>query len=139
MKTRLTLLPVAAALAVWAAPAAAQHHPDHSGHAGHATAARSGQIAEGVLKNGVREIKMEVTGDGFVPARIKAQKGEKVRLLVTRKTDRTCATDIVVKDQGIKVALPLDKQVTVDLVAKKSGEIQYACAWGHIRGVIFIP
>jgi plastocyanin domain-containing protein len=135
MKTRLALLPLAAALAAWGAPALAQHHPDHSQH----PSKPSTQIAEGVLKSGVREIKMEVTGDGFVPARIKALKGEKVRLLVTRKTDRTCATDIVVKDQGIKVALPLDKQVTVDLVAKKSGEIQYACAWGHIRGVIFIP
>ena len=58
---------------------------------------------------------------------------------MTRKTDRTCATDIVVSDQKINTPLPLNKQVRVDLVAKNSGEIHYACAMGHVRGVIFVP
>lgn len=136
MKSPIALA-TAAALSLWGAPALAQH----MGHGDMHTPAPSKAtgIAEGTLKNGVRTVEMEVTGEGFVPARIKVQKGEKVRLLVTRKTDRTCATEIVVKDQGINVPLPLNKQVTVNLVAKASGEIHYACGMGHIRGVIFVP
>lgn len=136
MKTRNLLFPAAAALALWGAPSLAQHMPDHSQHP---TNPPSTRIAEGVVKNGVRVVEMEVTGDGFVPARVKVKKGEKVRLLVTRKTDRTCATEIVIADQKINTPLPLNQQVKVDLVAKNSGEIHYACAMGHISGVIFVP
>lgn len=137
MNVRTLLFPVAAALALSGAPALAQH----SGHGDMHTPAPSTQkgIAEGVLKDGVRVVEMQVTGEGFVPSRIKVKKGEKVRLLVTRKTDRTCATEIVIKDQGINKPLPLDKQVTVELTAKSSGEIKYACGMGHITGVIFVP
>ena len=139
------LLPAATALAFAATPALAQQHSghDHGSKHGAQHAAAKGTaahgIAEGTVKNGVRVVEMEVTGEGFVPARIKVKKGEKVRLLITRKTDRTCATEIVIKDQGINTPLPLNRQVKVELVAKASGEIKYACGMGHITGVIFVP
>jgi plastocyanin domain-containing protein len=135
MNARILLLPFAAALALAGLPARAQH----GGGMHMAAPASNTPIAEGVLKNGVRVVEMQVTGEGFVPSRIKVKKGEKVRLLITRKTDRTCATEIVIKDQGINTPLPLDKQVTVELTAKSSGEIKYACGMGHITGVIFVP
>jgi plastocyanin domain-containing protein len=110
------------------------------GHDMHTPApSKSNAIAEGVLKDGVRTFEMQVTGEGFVPSRLKVKKGEKVRLLITRKTDRTCATEIVIKDQAINTPLPLDKQVAVNVTAKASGEIKFACAMGHITGVIFVP
>jgi plastocyanin len=137
MKTRTLLLPAAAALALWGSPALAQHMNHGDMHAP-APSASTG-IAEGVLKNGVRVVEMEVNGEGFVPARIKVKKGEKVRLLITRKTERTCATEIVIKVQGINTPLPLNEQVAVELTAKSSGEIKYACGMGHITGVIFVP
>jgi plastocyanin len=83
-------------------------------------------------------IEVAVTGDGFVPARIKVQKGQKVRLVVTRKTDRTCATEIVIKDQGINKKLPLNQPVTVEFTPSKSGQIRYACAMDMIAGVIVV-
>jgi plastocyanin domain-containing protein len=134
MNARTLLFPVAAALALAALPARAQHGDIH-------TPAPSTQkgIAEGVLKNGVRIVEMQVTNEGFVPAQVKVKKGEKVRLLITRKTDRTCATEIVIKDYGINKPLPLGKQVTVELTPKGSGEIHYACAMNMIGGVLFVP
>jgi plastocyanin domain-containing protein len=142
MKTRILLFPAAAALALSGAPALAQMgggmQMNHGGmHASAPTA--NGGIAEGVVKNGVRVVEMEVTGEGFVPSRVKVKKGEKVRLLITRKTDRTCATEIVIKDYGINTALPLGKQVKVELTPKASGEIKYACAMNMIGGVLFVP
>jgi hypothetical protein len=149
MNTKTFLLPMAAALAFASTPARAQHggghdhgamHGDHAAkqetHGGHASAHG---IAEGTVKDGVRVVEVAVTDDGFVPSKIKAKKGEKVRLLVTRKTDGTCAKEIVVKDHGINEPLPLGKTVTVELTPSKSGEIRYACAMDHVAGVLFVP
>ncbi|HET7824841.1 MAG TPA: cupredoxin domain-containing protein [Anaeromyxobacter sp.] len=119
------LLPLAAALAVAAAGTA---------RAG----GKSSPIAEGTLKDGVRTIEMAVTADGFEPSKVKVSKGEKVRLVVTRKTDATCATEIVMADQGVNTPLPLNKPVAVEFTPSKSGEIKYACAMGHVGGVVFV-
>lgn len=132
MSTRSFLFPFAAALALVAAPALAQHQ-----HAAPANPAAG--IAEGTLVKGVRVVEMAVTDDGFVPSKVKVKKGEKVRFVVTRKTDSTCAKEIVIKDAGINQPLPLDKAVTVEFTAKKSGEIRYACGMDHISGVVFVP
>jgi plastocyanin domain-containing protein len=83
-------------------------------------------------------IELAVTGDGFVPASIKVKKGQLVRLVVTRKTERTCATEIVIKEQGINQKLPLNKAVTVEFTPGKSGQLRYACGMDMISGVIVV-
>jgi plastocyanin domain-containing protein len=105
--------------------------------AGHGRAADA-PPAEGTLKDGVRTVEMAVTENGFEPSKVKVNKGEKVRLLVTRKTDSTCATEIVIADQGVNAELPLGKAVAVEFTPKKSGEIRYACGMGHVSGVLFV-
>jgi plastocyanin len=138
MNLKSLLLPAAAALAFSAAPALAQHggHDKGSMHGGSSAALG---IVEGTVKDGVRTVNVAVTDNGFEPSKIKAKKGEKLRLVVTRKTDSTCAKEIVVKDHGIHQPLPLGKTVTVELTPAKSGEIRYACGMDHISGVVFIP
>jgi plastocyanin domain-containing protein len=95
-------------------------------------------FAEGTLKDGVRTIEMAVTDNGFEPSKVKVSKDEKVRLVVTRKTDATCATEIVIEDAGVNTPLPLGKAVAVEFTPKKSGEIRYACGMGHISGIVFV-
>ncbi len=126
---------LAAALALAALPALAQH--DHGSPAAGSKSAAG--IVEGKVVGGVRVVEMSVTDEGFDPSKVKVKKGEKVRLVLTRKTDRTCATEIVIPEHGINKALPLNKTVTVELTPKKSGEIHYACGMGHVRGVLFVP
>ncbi len=138
MTSKSLLLAGAAALTLHAAPALAQHDHAAMQHKAESAAAKAG-IAEGTVKNGVRTVDMQVTEDGFVPAKIKANTGEKLRLVITRKTDKTCATEIVIKDHGIDTKLPLNKPVTVELTPKKSGEIKYACGMDMITGIIFVP
>jgi plastocyanin domain-containing protein len=143
MNIKPFLLPaLAAAVTFTAAPARAQHAGHGSMHGaqhGAATTSAAHGIAEGTVKNGVRTVNVAVTDDGFEPSRVKAQKGEKLRLVVTRKTNSTCAKEIVVKDHGINQPLPLDKAVTVEFTPAKSGEIRYACGMDHVSGVVFIP
>ncbi len=133
MNTRSLLASLVAAVALYAGPSLAQQHSMSSMGGGAAG------IAEGTVKNGVRTVQVAVTDEGFVPSKVKAMKGEKVRLVVTRKTDHTCAKEIVIKDAGIHQALPLDRAVTVEFTPKKSGEIRYACGMDMSSGVVLVP
>jgi plastocyanin domain-containing protein len=138
MTSKPFLAAIGAAMAFAAAPALAQHDHGSMQHGAQPSSAAQG-IAEGTVKNGVRTVEMAVTDNGFEPSKVKANKGEKLRLVVTRKTESTCAKEIVIKDAGINQPLPLNKPVTVELTPKKSGEIRYACGMDHVSGVVFIP
>lgn len=81
---------------------------------------------------------MTVTSSGFEPAEIKTKKGEPLRLVITRKTEKTCATEVVIKDLGVNKPLPLNEPVTVELTPKKDGELRYACGMDMIAGVIVV-
>ncbi len=141
MNSKSFLLPIAVALAFAAAPARAQHDHGsmHGGQHGAASASAAQGIAEGTLKDGVRTVNVSVTDNGFEPSKVKAKKGEKVRLVVTRKTDSTCAKEIVIKEHRINQPLPLDTPVTVEFTPAKSGEIRYACGMDMVSGVVFVP
>ncbi len=123
-----------ATLTLTALPAASLAQHDHRmgvDHAAHPAAASAVQKAG-------QAIEIQVTGEGFVPANIKVKKGQPVRLVVTRKTDRTCATEIVIRDHGINQKLPLNMPVTVEFTPSKSGQLRYACGMDMISGVIAV-
>jgi hypothetical protein len=101
-------------------------------HADHGAAAQP-KPNYGKKANG-RKVEVTVTKDGFVPAQISAKKGEVLNLVVTRKVQKTCATELVQKDQGVFAPLPLDKAVTVTLTAPQDGQLRFSCAHGHIAG-----
>jgi plastocyanin domain-containing protein len=83
-------------------------------------------------------IEIQVTGDGFVPATIQVKKGQPVTLLVTRKTERTCATEIVIRALGINQKLPLNTPVKVQFTPSQSGTLRYACGMDMISGTIVV-
>ena len=79
-----------------------------------------------------RVVKLQVTENGFEPSPIKLTKDEPVALMVTRKTDKTCATELVMKDYGIKTELPLDQEVAIRFTPTKSGTLKYGCGMGQM-------
>ena len=88
--------------------------------------------------NREQRIVITVTKDGFEPASVHLKSGRPVRLVVTRKVERTCATDIVVTEYGIKKPLPLNKPVEVRFTPRKPGAIHYACAMDMIAGSLIV-
>lgn len=85
------------------------------------------------------KIAMTVTEEGFVPERVPAKKGQPITLSITRKTDRTCAREIVFEGQEGKTKLPLDKTVDVTYTPKASGELKFGCAMGMmVSGVLAV-
>ena len=91
---------------------------------GQKTEAQSGNIA------------MTVTEAGFEPDNLTVKKGQEVRLSITRKTDATCATEIIIKDPPINTKLPLNVPVEVKVTPPKEGDILFACAMNMIGGYI---
>jgi plastocyanin domain-containing protein len=83
-------------------------------------------------------IEMAVTSKGFEPAQVAVRAGKPVTLNITRKTDRTCATEIVLKDYGIKKDLPLNQPVSVTFTPTKTGSVRYSCAMNMIGGVLLV-
>jgi len=83
-------------------------------------------------------IEMSVTKAGFVPAQVRVKAGQPVKLMITRRTDHTCAKDIVIKDYAINQPLPLDQTAEVTLTPTKTGRSRFACAMDMIAGVIIV-
>jgi plastocyanin domain-containing protein len=91
---------------------------------------------EGPLGN---RVEMAVTDKGFEPQNIRVKKGEPVTLIITRKTDVTCATEIVIDEHKVHAKLPLNQPVTVNFTPQKSGKLKYGCGMNKmIGGVISV-
>lgn len=129
-----TIAATASLAALVALPKLALAQHDHGGM-GHQMA---GDHAASMTAKAGQAIEVAVTSDGFVPANIKVKQGQPVKLVVTRKTERTCATEIVIKDQGINQKLPLNQAVVVEFTPKKAGQLRYACGMDMISGVIMV-
>ena len=84
------------------------------------------------------EIQVQVTENGFEPRRIEVAHGQDVTLLVTRKTDQTCATEIEIPSRNIKQELPLNQTVKVALGKLEPGEIDFACSMDMEKGTIAV-
>jgi plastocyanin len=151
MKMKKSLMGILAALPLIAATpslACAEHakqdeqakQGEHSAHGGTAKTAAPAQkpAPAPAAKNGVHTVELAVTSKGFEPGNVKVKAGQPVRLVITRKTDKTCATEIVVADLGINQPLPMDTPVTVEFTPSESGTLRYACAMDHISGLITI-
>jgi len=81
-----------------------------------------------------QRINIAVTSDGFVPSATRIKVGQPVTLVVTRQVERTCATDIVIKDFGVNKPLPQGQPVEVTFTPTKAGPIRYACAMDMVAG-----
>lgn len=77
---------------------------------------------------GARTIEMKVTEDGFQPSNVTLKKDEPVKFVVTRVTDATCATELLIADTDIKAELPLNKPVEIAWTPTKAGKVKFGCA-----------
>lgn len=84
-------------------------------------------------------VELSVTKNGFEPTPVKVKRGEPLELVVTRKTDSTCAKEIVVPAANVKKALPLNEAVVIAFTPDKAGELRYGCGMGQmVSGVLLV-
>lgn len=87
----------------------------------------------------VQNFKLLVTDKGFEPKELKVRPDVPVVLHVTRKTNATCAREIAMPTKKIKVELPLNKEVAINLGKLGKGEIKFGCSMEMmVGGVMFI-
>ena len=80
---------------------------------------------------------MSVTENGFIPSNLKVKTTMPITLKITRKTDATCAREIVLPAKKINVSLPLNKEVEVNIGKVSKGEIKFGCAMDMmVSGII---
>jgi plastocyanin domain-containing protein len=87
------------------------------------------------------KIQIAVTEDGFQPESVEVPAGKPVTLVFTRKTDQTCAKEVVLTmDDGKKIEkqLPLDTPVELAATFPKAGKLGYACGMDMVKGVIVV-
>ena len=83
-------------------------------------------------------INLDVTENGFEPAKLHAEPGIPTVLKITRKTDATCAKAISIPEKKIKVDLPLNKAVAVKLGKLKTGDLRFVCGMKMLDGAILV-
>jgi plastocyanin domain-containing protein len=81
-------------------------------------------------------VQITVTRNGYEPWRVEAAAGVPLTLVVTRKTDETCATELVLPEYGIDRKLPLNEPVTITFTPARSGTLRYSCAMKMFQGQI---
>lgn len=96
----------------------------------------AGCASGGGGSQGPKEVRIAVTDEGFVPAVVEIPKNEAVTLVVTRKTDKTCATEMVFAGTGERHDLPLDQVVRIELPPGQPDTLHYACAMDMFKGAI---
>ena len=85
-------------------------------------------------------VEIAVTENGFEPGDVTVPAGKPVTLVFDRKTDQTCAKQIVL-DTGngkIEKELPLNTPVEIATTFPKAGKLGYACAMDMMKGTITV-
>ena len=97
--------------------------------------AGSGDVAiEGGKQAAPAEVAIEVTEAGFVPEVVSVPKGRPATLVVTRKTDQTCARELVFEKTREKHDLPLNQAVRIELAADHADTLNYFCGMEMYKG-----
>lgn len=81
-------------------------------------------------------IQIKSTANGFEPSQIDVSSETPVTLRVTRTSDETCGTEIVIKDKKINQKLPLNEPMTIALGKLNKGTLKFACAMNMIKGAL---
>ena len=85
---------------------------------------------------GPQEVQLAVTDRGFEPARPEVPRGQALTLVVTRKTDQTCATEILIPALNVRRALPLNQAVRIGIPAGVADTLNYICGMHMLGGTI---
>ncbi len=75
-----------------------------------------------------RVVELKVTAEGFQPGNVTLKKDEPVKFVVTRVSDETCATELLIAGTDIKADLPLNKPVEIAWTPTKAGQVKFGCA-----------
>jgi plastocyanin domain-containing protein len=93
--------------------------------------------AEAALQNDAQTATVELTSNGIEPSSLKMEAGTPAKVNFVRKTDATCAKEVVIKEFKINSKLPLNEPIAVEFTPRK-GEFTFACGIDMIKGKLVV-
>lgn len=90
-----------------------------------------------VGSGGTQEVAITVKG-GYSPDLIVVKSGQPVRLTFTRQESSSCSEQVIFSDFGKSATLPEGEPVTVEFTPEKSGEYDFNCQMGMLRGKLIV-
>ncbi len=81
---------------------------------------------------------VSITENGFEPATLTLPAGGARRVVFTRKTENTCAKQVVFPSLKITRDLPLNRPVAIELPPSASGTLGYACGMDMLKGKVIV-
>ncbi|HYE58243.1 MAG TPA: cupredoxin domain-containing protein, partial [Rhodothermales bacterium] len=125
--TRLALVSAALLLAACAKDDAATPAPQTDQNT---TAAAPASVR---MEDGVQVAEITVEESGFRPASVTLLASTPTRLVITRRTSQTCATEVQSPELGIaQTALPMNEAVAVSFTPDSTGTFTFACGMDMI-------
>jgi hypothetical protein len=101
--------------------------------------ARSRGSIQPRMEDGVQVVDINVGPGGYEPQEIRLRTGVPARLVFTRTTDQTCATQIKVPAFDIgPVDLPLGEPVAVELTPDEAGDFTFTCGMDMVSGSLMV-
>lgn len=76
--------------------------------------------------------------DGFKPSSVTLKKGAPATLVFTRKTDQTCATEVVFPELGIEKDLPRGVPVSIAVPTDQARTLTFQCGMGMYKSAVVI-
>ncbi|MHB1131594.1 MAG: cupredoxin domain-containing protein [Chloroflexota bacterium] len=98
---------------------------------------RGGGTRAAVAGSGYQEAMILVKG-GYTPDIVVVEKGRPVRLKFRREETAACSEMVVLADFDKSAKLPMGETVAVEFVPDKSGEYEFTCQMGMIRGKLVV-
>ena len=92
----------------------------------------------GLAKTSTNEYKLVITENGYEPSSLQVKAGEPIVLKITRKTNATCAREVLIPSQKLKYELPLGKEVTIKIASLPKGEVKFGCAMNMMVGGVIL-
>jgi uncharacterized protein len=103
-----------------------------------APAASSGSTDYKTAADGVVEVPLTIVNTTYQPTTLNIPADKPVRLIVDRKEDNSCSSQIVFPQLGITKDLAPNGVTTVDLPATKAGNYTMTCGMGMMSGQLAV-
>jgi uncharacterized protein len=86
--------------------------------------------------NGVQDVTINITNNGYSPNRIKVKSGQPVRLTLKSNETYSCALAFVFKEFGINTFLEANDTQSFTFTPSQPGKYQFTCSMGMYTGIM---
>ncbi len=94
--------------------------------------------SEAVMVDGVQQLTLSATNDGYTPTVLAAASGAPIRLWLETNETFGCSRAFLIPSLGVQEILPETGRVPIDIPAQQPGQLRFTCAMGMYTGVILI-